>query len=119
MTNSCQIGYIYCLYVDNIIVYIGQTKRLPKERFRLHKYTCFDSKRQDKRIYEYIKSIGITKDDFSSRVIYKTLMVSPINNLDINEMKYIKHCINKDKIIYNNCVKTNSYRLLKNKELIF
>lgn len=43
-------------------------------------------------------------------------MVSSIDDLDQNEMKYIMYCLDRNKVIFNNCVKTNSYRIkLKNK----
>jgi len=108
---KCPVGYIYCLYVDGIVSYIGKTEKSVKDRYSLHKYDCFTSHRSEKEIYKHIKSLGITIDDFSNRVIAKPIMVSSLYDLNLNEMKYIKYCIDKGKNIFNNCVKTNSYKI--------
>ncbi len=112
MKNICKIGYIYCLYVDNKISYIGQTTQLIERRLSKHKTDCFRDRK--KAIYEYIKRLGITKEDFYIRVILKPLMVSSIYNLNFNEMRCIKYCIDRGKDIFNNDVKTISY-IIKNK----
>lgn len=109
MNKECKIGYIYCLYVDNKISYIGQTTQLVKRRLSKHKTDCF--REREKEIYQYIKSLGITKEDFYKRVILKPLMVSSIYDLNLNEMKYIKYCIDRGKNIFNNDVRTISYRV--------
>ena len=110
-THFCKIGYIYCLYVDNKISYIGQTTQTLNRRLQQHKKDCFRTR--EKRIYQYIKSIGITKEDFNERIKMKPLMVSSIYDLNLNEMKYIKYCIDRGKRIFNNDVKTISYKYKK------
>lgn len=108
---KCPVGYIYCLYVDGMVSYIGQTAQSIKSRYRLHKYDCFTSNRSEKEIYKHIKRMGITIDDFSDRVIAKPIMVCSLYDLNLNEMKCIKYCIDKGKNILNSCVKTNSYKI--------
>jgi predicted GIY-YIG superfamily endonuclease len=104
---KCDIGYIYCLMYNNKPFYIGQTTR-PKTRYNEHRYNCFIRKK-DKYVYQYMRSITSNEKYFND-ISLRILKIVKKSELSYYEMKYIKYCIDKKCSIYNNCVKTISYK---------
>ncbi len=105
---NCKIGYIYALYYKGKPFYIGQTTNTIKERFNEHRRRRYSNR--EYKVYDYIKTIT-TKENFNNDIIIKPLKVVSIYDIDKTEMLYIKYCIDKGITIYNNCVKTNSYKI--------
>ena len=115
-------GIIYALYYNNMPFYIGQTTKLLKTRFSQHK--CFSFSEQaynynntKRYLYNYIRSIT-TYESFYTDITIRLLKVVNIYELDSEEVRYIKHCINNKINLYNSCVKTNLYCVLKYKKTI-
>ena len=105
---NCKVGCIYVLYYNNKPFYIGQTKDRLRTRIRKHFNSCFSSSSRYYYVYDFIKS-KTTKDNFYNDITYKCLKICNVNDLDFEEVKYIKHCIDKDVKLFNSCVKTISY----------
>ena len=95
--------------------YIGQTTKLLKIRFSQHKVKAFNN--TQRYLYDYIRSIT-TYENFYINITIRLLKVVNIYELDSEEVRYIKHCINNKINLYNSCVKTNSYCVLKYKKTI-
>ena len=104
---DCKVGYIYALYHKGKPFYIGQTRSI-KDRLRSHK-SAFVSGRE-KLVYQHIRSLTTPKD-FYSDIKIRPLKVVSVYDLDYQEMIYIKYCIDRGIVIYNNCVKTISYKV--------
>lgn len=104
--NNCKTGFIYALYYNGKPFYIGQTKDKLENRFRKHFNDCFREK--DKYVYNFIKS-KTTKDMFFNDIKCKCIKICKLDDLDFEETKCIKYCIDRKICIYNNCVKTIRY----------
>ena len=100
--DNCKIGYIYCLFLDNNPIYIGQTTNIRK---RIKEHKC-NIKNLDKLIYRYIRWYAKIKPDYSLNV--KTLKCCSVNELDSYEKKYIHFSLTKGYKIKNDCVYTKS-----------
>ena len=105
---TCKVGYIYALYYNGYPFYIGQTTVKPRKRFNKHRTDTFRSRQKD--VYDFIKSVT-TIEKFYDDISMRILKCCSVRDLNVEEMNYIKHCIRKKLTIYNNCVKTKSYRL--------
>lgn len=107
---KCDVGYIYALYYNGKPFYIGQTKKTISYRFSQHKNSFT---KRNKLVYRFLLSIT-DKYSFYDNVKIRPLKAVSVYNLDYEEMRYVKHCIDNGITIYNDCVKTNSYRVYKN-----
>lgn len=109
-----KIGYIYALYYKGKPFYIGQTRRTIQQRFNDHYELCFYKKAKSNLperclyIYSFIKRVT-NSIYFFNDISYKELKTCYVSELDKEELKYIKYCIDKEIIIFNNCNKTNKY----------
>jgi hypothetical protein len=104
---DCKVGYIYALYHRRRPFYIGQTISIG-DRLRSHKSAFVSGK--EKLVYQYIGSITTPKD-FYTDISIRPLKVVSVYDLDYQEMVYIKYCVDRGMMIYNNCVKTISYKV--------
>jgi predicted GIY-YIG superfamily endonuclease len=105
---SCEVVYVYCLFLNKKPIYIGQSYNSHK-RYKKHKSSFH--RNVDKYIYNILhKNFD---DDIFNEITMKTLLCCSSNNADEEEMRLIKMCLDKNINTYNNCVKTNSYRTKK------
>lgn len=76
--------------------YIGSTKNMSK-RMSDHKYDCF--RFTNRKLYKYLNSIGITKQNFYELIDYKTICICDKNMRKHLENKLIdlnnSFCLNK------------------------
>lgn len=103
----CKISYVYALYYRGIPFYIGQSVN-PYKRLNKHKCSCFTSNSK-KTVYSFIRKVS-SKEYFYTDISIRILKCVYIYDIDKEEMKYIKFCLDKGNKLFNDCVKTNSYR---------
>lgn len=104
-----KIGYIYALYYNGEPFYIGQTTRTLKKRFADHRSkakTCRDMK----LVNVFMRKVS-NASNFYDVISMRLLCECEYCDLNYMEMKYVKYCIDRCRIIYNNCDNTTYYKL--------
>ena len=83
-------GYIYGIYHQDNLKYIGSTIDFKKRMWK-HKYSCYNvkSKKRNLRIYQYIRANGVWEDyNFKIIDVYYSITKKILNNI---EGEYMKH----------------------------
>lgn len=90
------MGYVYGIYADNLLVYIGKTTRTLEERFKEHKQAVESDKENVQKIHKLIRKykscgvkftmreLGTAEDKDSLRYLEQELIYEyqPIGNVE-------------------------------------
>lgn len=88
--------FIYRLFINDTTIYVGKCNNI-KQRFRNHKYQCFNEKYNYYNTYKYltIRQLNITKDNFYEYIRIEILYENIPNDYS-KKMEQLIMCLYRD-----------------------
>ncbi len=81
---------VYLIYYKNLPIYVGITCN-PKQRFKRHKRDCFKDFGFIQPIHQYLKNLGITKNNFNELISFEILHENIPSKYEALKKEYFFH----------------------------